>query len=78
MIEPLHMIPAIDHKLTFPDPPDMKLWEDLDALFADQPRLSLGSAQFAWLFLSEVALPRNWEMRDQLPTLLHVLSLHTS
>lgn len=76
VIEPLHMLPEIDHKLSFPDPPDMKLWEDLDALFADQPRLSLGSAQFAWLFLSDVAPQRNWEMLDQLPTLLHAVFTH--
>ncbi|KAF8962299.1 cell morphogenesis C-terminal-domain-containing protein [Flammula alnicola] len=76
VIEPIHMLPAIDHKLTFPEAQDMKLWEDLDALFGEQPHLSLGSAQFAWLFLSDVALQRNWEMIDQLPTLLHAVFTH--
>ncbi|KAF9480926.1 hypothetical protein BDN70DRAFT_992293 [Pholiota conissans] len=76
VIEPLHMLPNMEHKLGFPDPQDMKLWEDLDALFTEQPRLSLGTAQFAWLFLSDVALQRNWEMIDELPILLHAVFTH--
>lgn len=76
VIEPIHMLPAIEHKLTFPQELDMRLWEDLDALFGEQPRLSLGSAQFAWLFLSDVTLQRNWEMLEQLPTLLHAVFTH--
>ena len=40
----------------------MELWADLDALFAEQPRLTLGSAQFAWLFLTDVPLQRQWDM----------------
>ncbi|KAJ3514095.1 hypothetical protein NLJ89_g2574 [Agrocybe chaxingu] len=76
VIEPIHMLPTIDHKLSFPAAQEMKLWEDLDALFAEQPRLSLGSAQFAWLFLSDVSLQRYWEMKDQLPTLLHAVFTH--
>ncbi|KAF8156931.1 cell morphogenesis N-terminal-domain-containing protein [Crassisporium funariophilum] len=76
VIEPVHMLPTIDHKLNFPEAQEMKLWEDLDALFADQPRLSLGSAQFAWLFLGDVALQRYWEMKEQLPVLLHAVFTH--
>jgi len=76
VIEPVHMLPTIDHKLSFPEAQDMRLWEDLDALFGEQPRLSLGSAQFAWLFLSDVALQRYWEMNQQLPILLHAVFTH--
>jgi len=76
VIEPARMLPTIEHKLAFPDALDMELWSDLDALFADQPRLSLGSAQFAWLFLADVALQRYWELKPQLPVLLHALFTH--
>ena len=76
VIEPGHMLPTIDHKLSFPEAQDMRLWEDLDALFGEQPRLSLGSAQFAWLFLSDVVLQRYWEMNEQLPLLLHAVFTH--
>ncbi|KAF8886530.1 cell morphogenesis N-terminal-domain-containing protein [Infundibulicybe gibba] len=76
VIEPARMLPTIEHKLAFPDAHDMELWSDLDTLFADQPRLSLGSAQFAWLFMADVALQRCWELRPQLPILLHALFTH--
>ncbi|RXW17641.1 hypothetical protein EST38_g8213 [Candolleomyces aberdarensis] len=76
VIEPVRMLPVIDHKLAFPEAEDMELWEELDALFAEQPRLTLGSAQFAWLFLSDVSLQRHWEMKAQLPVLLHVIFTH--
>ncbi|KAJ3881502.1 cell morphogenesis N-terminal-domain-containing protein [Lentinula edodes] len=77
LIEPVRMLPTLEHKLAFPDAVDMELWSDLDALFVDgRPRLSLGAAQFAWLFLADVALPRYWELREQLPSLLHALFTH--
>ncbi|ESK91761.1 cell morphogenesis protein [Moniliophthora roreri MCA 2997] len=77
VIEPVRMLPTIEHKLAFPDAHDMELWSDLDALFVDgRPRLPLGSAQFAWLFLAEVTLQRQWELVDQLPVLLHSLFTH--
>jgi Cell morphogenesis C-terminal/Cell morphogenesis central region len=76
VIEPARMLPSNEHKLIFPDPRDMELWESLDALFAEEPRLSLGSAQFAWLFLTDVAIQRCWELKAQLPTLLHALFTH--
>lgn len=77
VIEPARMLPTIEHKLGFPSAQDMELWSDLDALFAEpQPRLSLGSAQFAWLFLADVALQRYWEVKPQLPSLLHALFTH--
>ncbi|KAJ7219440.1 cell morphogenesis N-terminal-domain-containing protein [Mycena pura] len=77
VIEPARMLPTLDHKLAFPDADDMELWADLDALFAaDEPKISLGSAQFAWLFLAEVALQRYWELKAQLPVLLHALFAH--
>lgn len=76
VIEPARMLPSNEHKLNFPDARDMELWENLDALFAEEPRLSLGSAQFAWLFLTDVAIQRCWELKAQLPILLHALFTH--
>ncbi|KAL0571892.1 Cell morphogenesis protein PAG1 [Marasmius crinis-equi] len=77
VIEPVRMLPTIEHKLTFPDAHDMELWSELDALFVDgRPRLALGSAQFAWLFLADVTLPRQWEFVEVLPVLLHALFTH--
>lgn len=76
VIEPARMLPSIDHKLTLPDADDVEMWSDLDALFADQPRLSLGAAQFALLFLGDVALEHHWELQAQLPVLLHALFTH--
>ncbi|THH08171.1 hypothetical protein EW145_g2882 [Phellinidium pouzarii] len=76
VIEPVRMLPTIDHKLMFPDADETNLWSDLDALFAEQPRHSLGAGQFALLFLGDVALPRTWECRKQLPVLLHGIFTH--
>ncbi|KAH0581896.1 hypothetical protein H2248_011576 [Termitomyces sp. 'cryptogamus'] len=76
VIEPARMLPTIEHKLTFPDAHDMELWENLDALFAGEPRLPLGSAQFAWLFLTDVSIQRCWEMNTELPILLHASFTH--
>ncbi|KAJ7741597.1 cell morphogenesis N-terminal-domain-containing protein [Mycena maculata] len=77
VIEPARMLPTIDHKLAFPDADDMELWADLDALFAsNEPKMALGSAQFAWLFLADVTLQRSWELKPQLPILLHALVAH--
>ncbi|KAG6831058.1 hypothetical protein H0H92_012981 [Tricholoma furcatifolium] len=76
VIEPARMLPTIEHKLAFPDAHDLELWENLDALFAGEPRLPLGSAQFAWLFLADVSIQRCWERNGALPTLLHALFTH--
>jgi Cell morphogenesis C-terminal/Cell morphogenesis central region len=76
IVVPVRMLPTIDHKLTFPDEMSMALWEDLDALFADHPRITLGAAQAAWLFLSDVSLQRYWEMNLHLPVLLHATFSH--
>ncbi|KAH8116120.1 cell morphogenesis N-terminal-domain-containing protein [Phellopilus nigrolimitatus] len=76
VIEPIRMLPTIDHKLMFPDAEETDLWSDLDALFAEQPKHSLGSGQFALLFLGDVALPRAWEFRKQLPNVLHGIFTH--
>jgi len=77
VVEPTQMLPNVDHKLGLPSPDKQQLWEDLDLLFGgEQPRLTLGSAQFAWLFLSDVALQRYWEMKDHLPTILHAIFTH--
>ncbi|KAI0264751.1 cell morphogenesis N-terminal-domain-containing protein [Gloeopeniophorella convolvens] len=76
VIEPARMLPNIDHKLQFPEQSDMELWSELDALFSEQPRQSLGAGQFALLFLSDVAIERSWEFQEQLPALLHAIFTH--
>lgn len=76
VIEPPRMLPTHEHKLKLPNEEDMEMWSNLDILFSDQPRLTLGMAQYALLFLSECALERYWELQDQLPILLHALFLH--
>ncbi|KAI0372230.1 hypothetical protein BV20DRAFT_964348 [Pilatotrama ljubarskyi] len=76
VVEPARMLPSIEHKLAHPNDEDLELWSDLDILFSEKPRLSLGVAQFALLFLSETALERYWEFQDQLPVLFHALFMH--
>lgn len=76
VVEPARMLPSIEHKLAPPNHEDLELWSDLDILFSGEPRLSLGVAQFALLFLSETALERYWEFQDQLPVLFHALFMH--
>ncbi|EJF63380.1 hypothetical protein DICSQDRAFT_82970 [Dichomitus squalens LYAD-421 SS1] len=76
VVEPARMLPSIEHKLAPPSDEDLELWSDLDMLFSEKPRLSLGVAQFALLFLSETALERYWEFQDQLPVLFHALFMH--
>ena len=76
VIEPARMLPSIEHKLAFPEQSDIELWSELDALFSEQPRQSLGAGQFALIFLSDVALERSWEFQEELPTLLHAIFTH--
>ncbi|KAG6879009.1 hypothetical protein C0992_005899 [Termitomyces sp. T32_za158] len=76
VVEPARMLPIIEHKLSFPEAHDMELWDSLDALVAEEPRLSLGPAQFAWLFLADVSIQRCWEMNAELPIILHALFTH--
>jgi len=77
IIEPARMLPTIEHKLRPPTEDDLEMWSDLDVLFSSsQPKLSLGAAQFALLFLSDVALDRHWETTTELPVLLHALVVH--
>ena len=76
VIEPARMLPNLEHKLAVPSADDVELWSDLDALFAEQPRLSLGAAQFAFLFLSNVAFEHPAELQAQIPVLLHVIFAH--
>ena len=77
VVEPARMLPSIEHKLAPPSDDELELWSDLDILFSDEkPRLSLGVAQFALLFLSETALERYWEFYEQLPVLFHALFMH--
>ena len=76
VIEPVRMLPTIDHKLMFPDHEETDLWADLDALFAEQPKHSLGAGQFSLLFLGDVAISRAWEFKKQLPVLLQGVFAH--
>lgn len=76
VIEPARMLPMIEHKLNFPDAEEADFWSDLDALFAEQPKHSLGAGQFAMLFLADVALPRAWDFKKHLPQLLHGILTH--
>ncbi|KIY63168.1 hypothetical protein CYLTODRAFT_494122 [Cylindrobasidium torrendii FP15055 ss-10] len=77
VMTPQRIIPDIQHKMAFPNTLELELWEDLCTLFEDnKPRMSLGNAQFAWLFLADVALQRYWEHKDRLPTLLHIVFIH--
>ncbi|KIY48463.1 hypothetical protein FISHEDRAFT_73659 [Fistulina hepatica ATCC 64428] len=75
---PENMLPMLDHKTAVPDVHDMALWANLDELFCEEdvPRMTLGLAQYAWLYLSDVALERYWELQPQLPVLLHVVTTH--
>ncbi|KAF4581676.1 Cell morphoproteinsis protein PAG1 [Pleurotus pulmonarius] len=76
IIEPARMLPTLDHKLKFPDAVDMELWSDLDTLFAGKPRVTLSSAQYAWLFLADVAFQRQWDFKSELPSILHSIFIH--
>ncbi|KII91186.1 hypothetical protein PLICRDRAFT_135155 [Plicaturopsis crispa FD-325 SS-3] len=76
VIEPARMLPNIEHKLQRPNTVDVDLWSDLDALFHDQPRLQLGAAQFALFFLTDITLDRQWDLKDQIPVLLHGVFVH--
>jgi hypothetical protein len=77
VVEPPRMLPTYEHKLKpLPDEEDVELWSNLDILFSDQPRLTLGMAQYALLFLTECAVDRYWELQEQLPVLLHAIFMH--
>ncbi|THH32564.1 hypothetical protein EUX98_g1631 [Antrodiella citrinella] len=76
VVEPARMLPSIEHKLIFPDAEDMEMWSDLDVLFSEQPRLSLGVAQFSLLFLSDAVMDRCWQYQAQMPVLLHAIFMH--
>lgn len=76
VIEPVRMLPSIEHKFELPDAEDANFWSDLDALFAEQPKHVLGAGQFALLFLGEVSVPRAWDFKKQLSVLLHGVFTH--
>ena len=76
VVEPDRMRPSLEYRETLPDAEDLRMWADLDVLFPEQPKLTLGVAQFALLFLSETAIERYWDMQDQLPCLLHAIFVH--
>lgn len=76
IIDPVRILPNLEHKLQFPTAEDTAIWSTLDNLFGEQPRLQLGTAQFALLFLSDVALRDPEGMERHLPLLLHVAFMH--
>ncbi|TCD68750.1 Cell morphoproteinsis protein PAG1 [Steccherinum ochraceum] len=76
VIEPERMLPSMEHRLHLPDAEDIEMWSDLDVLFSEQPRLSLGVAQFSMLFLSDTVMDRCWQFQNQIPNLLHALFMH--
>lgn len=76
VIVPARMIPNLEHRLGIPDEEELEMWSDLDILFSDQPRMSLGVAQFSLLFLAETAVDRYWDFQDEVPILLHSLFVH--
>lgn len=76
VVVPARMIPNLDHRLAIPNEEELEMWSDLDILFSEQPRMSLGVAQFSLLFLAETAVERYWEFQDEVPILLHGLFVH--
>ncbi|EJD05495.1 uncharacterized protein FOMMEDRAFT_26405 [Fomitiporia mediterranea MF3/22] len=76
VIEPVRMLPTMDHKFMFPDAEESDFWADLDALFAEQPKHSLGAGQFALLFLGDVAISHPWEMNKTVPNVLQGVFSH--
>ena len=76
VIEPARMLPTMEPKSIQLEVEEPELWFDLDALFSEQPKHSLGSAQFALLFLGDVALPRSWDFQKQLPVILQGVFSH--
>ncbi|PCH44901.1 hypothetical protein WOLCODRAFT_165480 [Wolfiporia cocos MD-104 SS10] len=78
LLEPTRDLPTLDHKMTHPGAEEIEEWSDLDVLFADQPKMTLGQLQYVLLFLSEASMDRFWEFEKQLPSLIHALFLHLS
>jgi hypothetical protein len=76
VIEPARILPNVEHKLSFPNSSDTDLWATFDILFGDEPRLILGTGQYAMLLLAEVALERPWEYPDHLPVIFHAIFTH--
>lgn len=77
LIDPLRMVPSREHQLgELPDSREVELWSDLLAMFEEVRSIPLGSAQYAWLFLADVAMSRYWEMKAELPILLHAVFAH--
>ncbi|KZT10303.1 uncharacterized protein LAESUDRAFT_755809 [Laetiporus sulphureus 93-53] len=76
LLDPSRMLPTYEHKMSPPDAEELEEWSDLDILFSEQPKLTLGQTQFALLFLSEAATERYWGYDEQMPVLLHALFMH--
>jgi hypothetical protein len=75
-ISPADLRPNDEHRLAFPNPGDVDIWETLDAVFNEEPRLPLGRGQFALLFLADLAPSRPWESPSRLIVLLHAIFVH--
>ncbi|KZT36733.1 hypothetical protein SISSUDRAFT_926525 [Sistotremastrum suecicum HHB10207 ss-3] len=77
-VEPQHMIATVvtdaisDNELSHKW--DLELRKVLPM---EDPVHPLAPAQLAWMFLGDVCLERAWDLRDQLPVLLHALFTHS-
>ncbi|KAH7922710.1 hypothetical protein BV22DRAFT_1197227 [Leucogyrophana mollusca] len=77
IIDGERMLPDIDHRLARPHSEAIELWSDLDVVFTDDhPKLFLGSAQYAMLFIAEVAIERLWTFPDHVSIILAAVLAH--
>ncbi|KAH7907576.1 cell morphogenesis C-terminal-domain-containing protein, partial [Hygrophoropsis aurantiaca] len=77
IIDGQRMLPDIAHRLARPQSEDIELWSDLDVVFTDDhPKLFMGSAQYAMLFVGEVAIERVWTLHDHVSIVLSAVLAH--
>ncbi|GJJ10469.1 hypothetical protein Clacol_004695 [Clathrus columnatus] len=77
VIDPTGMSQVAESEYNQPDDVGTYYKADLGSLLPpDQTRPSLGTGELAMLFLGDIALERSWDLRPQLPILLHALFTH--
>jgi furry protein family len=77
VIDPTGMSQAAEPEGNLPDYVGSQHLADLHSLLPpEQPRPTLGTGELAMLFLADIALERSWDLRHQLPILLHALFTH--
>ncbi|KAF8589139.1 hypothetical protein K439DRAFT_1383766 [Ramaria rubella] len=77
VMDPTGMSQAAEPESNLPDYIGSHYTADLHSLLPpEQPRPTLGTGELAMLFLADIALERSWDLRHQLPTLLHALFTH--